>query len=141
MKKSELRIIVREIVREEVALTIQEVISEIKEPTNNIEVPLNKKNVINKNNYTKNSVLSDILNETANDGDEWETMGGTEYTSDRMGELVGNSYKNLMNDDSGNVNGSLAAEMGVNPNDPTAAFLKKDYRELMSAVDKKRGKN
>ena len=57
-----------------------------------------------------------------------------------MGELVGNSYKNLVKADSGNSNGSLAAEMGVNPNDPAAAFLKKDYRELMKAVDKKQGK-
>ena len=43
-----------------------------------------------------------------------------------------------MKDDSGNSNGSLAVEMGVNPNDPSAAFLKKDYRELMTAVDKKK---
>ena len=45
-----------------------------------------------------------------------------------------------MNDDSGNSNGSLATEMGVNPDNPAAAFLKKDYRELMAAVDRKQGK-
>ena len=45
-----------------------------------------------------------------------------------------------MNDDSENKNGTLAAEMGVNPNDPAMNFLKKDYRAVMKAVDKKQGK-
>ena len=30
-----------------------------------------------------------------------------------------------------NSNGNLAMEMGVNPNDPAAAFLKKDYRKVL----------
>jgi hypothetical protein len=61
-------------------------------------------------------------------------MGGTEYTSDRMGELVGGPYKDMMND---NTNKTLAAEMGVNPNE-APEFLKKDYRAVMKAIDKKR---
>ena len=76
------------------------------------------------------------MNETANDDSGWETMGGTQYTSERMGELVGGQYKDLMND---NTNGTLAAEMGVNPTD-APEFLTKDYRAVMKAIDKKQGK-
>ena len=132
MKMSQLKMAIREVVREEIRLGLKEVIGEVKKQ------PVQKPKPKQKQNYTKNPVLNEVLNETS--AEDWETMGGTEYTSDRMGEIVGNSYKNLVNDDSGNANGSLVAEMGVNPNDPSAAFLKKDYRKLMNAVDKKQGK-
>ena len=129
MKKSELKMMIREVVREEIRLALKEVIGERKQP---IQKPKPKQ----KQNYSKNPVLNDVLNDT--NGEDWETMGGTQYTSERMGEIVGNSYKNLMKDDSGNANGTLAAEMGVKPNDPSANFLKKDYRELMKAVENKK---
>jgi len=126
-------------IREEVAKAIQEVITELKQPT--LEKKPKKKKVIReKQNFTSNKILNNVLNETADNVNDWETMGGTQYTSDRMGEIVGNSYKDLVNDDSGNANGSLAVEMGVNPNDPAAAFLKKDYRKLMKKVEEKKGK-
>ena len=138
MKKSTLRIAIRAIVREEVAEAIQEVITELKQPT--LEKKPKKKKVIReKQNFTSNKILNGVLNETANNVNEWETMGGTEYTSERMGELVGGNYKNLMSDDSENSNGSLAMEMGVNPND-APDFLTKDYRAVMKAIDKKQGK-
>ena len=72
--------------------------------------------------------------------EEWETMGGEKYTSDNMSDILKSSYGKMMSDDSANSNGTLAAEMGVNPNDPSVDFLKKDYRKLMKAVDKKQGK-
>jgi len=130
MKMSQLKMVIREVVREEIRSGLKELLGEVKRP------PVQKLKPLKKQNYSKNPILNEVLNDT--NGEDWETMGGTEYTSDRMGELVGNSYKNLMNDDSGNPNGSLAQEMGVNPNDPAASFLKKDYRELMTAVDNKK---
>tara|TARA_Y100000034_G_scaffold71901_1_gene86741 strand:- start:29 stop:466 length:438 start_codon:yes stop_codon:yes gene_type:complete len=133
MKMSQLKMVIREVVREEIRLGLKEILGEIKKQ------PIQKPKLPKKQSYSKNPVLNEVLNETQTD-DEWKTMGGEKYTSERMGEIMGNSYKDLMNDDSGNANGSLAAEMGVNPNDPAAAFLKKDYRELMNAVDKKQGK-
>ena len=57
-------------------------------------------------------------------------MGGTEYTTERMNELVGRNYGDMMND---NPNGTLAVE-GQTPD-----FLKKDYRAVMKAIDKKKG--
>jgi len=132
MKISQLKMAIREVVREEIRLGLKEVIGEVKKQ------PVQKPKPKQKQHYSKNPVLNEVLNETSSE--DWETMGGTEYTSDRMGELLGNSYKDLMHDDSGNANGTLAAEMGVKPDDPSANFLKKDYRELMKAVDKKQGK-
>ena len=132
MKMSQFKNIIREVVREEIRLGLKEVLGEVKQQS--VQKPKPKQ----KQHYSKNPILNEVLNET--NAEDWETMGGTQYTSERMDELVGNSYKNLMNDDSGNSNGSLAVEMGVDPNDPSAAFLKKDYRKLMTAVDKKQGK-
>ena len=133
---------IRQIVREEVALAIHEVITELKQPTQIMtgatgEIRRNntpKKKIVEKQNYSNNSVLNDVLNETAQ-SDEWKTMGG-EFTTERMNELVGGQYSDMMND---NPNGTLAAEMGVNPNE-APDFLKKDYRAVMKAIDKKQGK-
>ena len=132
MKTSQLKMMIREVVREEIRLGLKEVLGGAKKQ------PVQKPKPKQKQQYSKNPVLNEVLNETQ--ADDWETMGGAKFTSDRMGELVGNSYKDLVKDDSGNANGSLAREMGMNPDDPASAFLKKDYRELMNAVDKKRGK-
>ena len=134
-KKTNIKTVIRNIVREEVALAINEVITELKQPTESQPTkPMKKQN------YTNNSVLNDVLNETAQ-GDDWKTMGGKEFTTERMNELVGNSYSDMMNNTS-NKDGVLETnelvDMGVNPNDPAAAFLKKDYRKLMDAVDKKK---
>ena len=132
MKMSQLKMAIREVVREEIRLGLKEVIGEVKKQ------PVQKPKPKQKQNYTKNAVLNEVLNNTEVEQD-WETMGGTEYTSDRMCEFVGISYKELMNDDGGNVNGTLAAEMGQNPT-TAPDFLKKDYRAVMKAMDKKQGK-
>ena len=88
--------------------------------------------------FTKNSILNDVLNETAMD-DEWKTMGGGTYDSSKMNDVMKSSYGKMMSDDSDNSNGTLASSMGVDPNN-APDFLTKDYRKLMKAVDKKQGK-
>ena len=138
-KKTNMRTVIRTIVREEVAMAIQEVITELKQPSLSSleeagsETSPTPQQVISKpfekKHFSKNSVLNDVLNETAN-GD-WETMGGKEFTSDRMNDIVGKNYGDMMNS---------------NPNTPvsvdgqTADFLKKDYRAVMKAIEKKKGK-
>ena len=137
---------IRQIVREEVALAIQEVITELKQPTQIMtgatgEIRRNntpKKKIVEKQNYSNNSVLNDVLNETAQ-SDEWKTMGGGKFDSSKMNELVGGQYGEMMNNSSTNTDGSLARQMGMNPEDPSADFLKKDYRAVMKAIDKKKG--
>jgi hypothetical protein len=129
-KKTNMRTVIRQIVREEVAMAIQEVLTELKQPTQPTK-PVEKKS------YSKNSVLNDVLNETAN-GD-WKTLGGGEFTTERMNELVGGGYSDMMNN-STEPNGNLATSMGVNPNQEGMDFLKKDYRAVMKAIDDKKGK-
>ena len=124
MKMSQLKMVIREVVREEIRLGLKEVIGEVKKQ------PVQKPKPKQKQNYSKNPVLNEVLNDTS--AEDWETMGGTTYTSERMGELVGNSYKDLMNGEGGNSTSGVAVD-GQTPD-----FLKKDYRELMKVVDKKK---
>jgi len=125
-KKTNVKQLIRTIVREEVAMAIREVITELKQPSQQPSKPIEEKS------FTKNKVLNDVLNETAG-GDGWKTMGGAEYTTERMSEVVGKSYGDMMSD---KPNDNLAASMGVNPND-APDFLTKDYRSLMKKVDEK----
>ena len=130
-KKTNVRTMIRQIVREEVAMAIQEVISELKQPSLSSSQPKPKKKVVEgKRTYKKftgNSVLNDVLNETAQ-SDEWKTLGGDTYTSDKVNQVASSQYGDLMNGSS---------QQSVNPNDPMAQFLNKDYREVLKKVDEK----
>ena len=52
MKKSDLKLIIRKIVREEVAMAIQEVITELKQPTQQVSQPKTKKKMVEKKSFT-----------------------------------------------------------------------------------------
>ena len=123
-KKTNIKQVIRKIVREEVAMAIQEVITELKQPTESKPQP---KKIVEKKSFTNNSVLNDVLNETAIN-DDWKTLGGSEFTSNKMNELVGRQYGDMMNS---------------NPNTPltvdgqTADFLKKDYRAVLKKAEEK----
>jgi len=123
-KKPNIKTIIRQIVREEVAMAIKEVITELKQP---IESQPEPKKIIEKKSFTNNSVLNDVLNETAQDSG-WKTMGDGQYTSDRMNDLVGAQYGYMMKD---------TPQQNVNPSDPMAQFLNKDYREVLEKTDEK----
>ena len=129
MKKSELKTMVRAIVREEVAMAINEVITELKQPTQTQPV---QSQPIQEKHFSKNKILNDVLNETAN-GEDWKTLGGGEFTSERMNELVGSSYGDMMSNNTPNTN-------AISVDGQTPDFLNKDYRAVMKAVDKKQGK-
>ena len=119
-KKTNMRQVIRTIVREEVAMAIQEVINELKQPTQS-----QPKKIVENKSYTNNSVLNDVLNETAN-GD-WKTLGGGEFTSDRMNELVGRQYGDMMN----------TTPQQVPSSDPMSQFVNKDYREVLQKANEK----
>ena len=116
---------IRQIVREEVAMAIQEVITELKKPVK-VEKPMTPKKRTQNSSFTSNKVLNDVLNETAQDGD-WKTLGGGEFTSDRMNELVGRQYGDMMNE----------TPQQVPSNDPMSQFLNKDYREVLDKAKQK----
>ena len=122
-KKTNIKTIIRKIVREEVAMVIGEVITELKQPTQSQPQP---KKIIEKKQYTENSVLNDVLNETAQ-GEEWKTMGGGKFDSSRMNELVGGQYGDMMNNQSPTI--SVDGQ--------TPDFLKKDYREVLKKSEEK----
>ena len=123
-KKPNIKTIIRQIVREEVAMAIKEVITELKQPIKSQPQP---KKIVEKKSFTSNSVLNDVLNETAQDG-EWKTMGGSEFTSDRMNELVGRQYGDMMN---------TSPQQVVPSSDPMSQFLNKDYSEVLEKSKEK----
>ena len=126
-KKPNIKTIIRQIVREEVAMAIKEVITELKQP---IESKPQPKKIIEKKSFTSNSVLNDVLNETAA-SDEWKTMGDGQYTSDRMNEVIGKNYGDIMN-----TNTPI-----VNSNDPMSQFLNKDYSQVLEkSIEKSKNK-
>ena len=67
-KSNKIKTVIRKIVREEVAMAIQEVITELKQPTslssNQSKKQVKNKRVVENKQYTSNTVLNDILNET-----------------------------------------------------------------------------
>ena len=126
-KKPNIKTIIRQIVREEVAMAIKEVITELKQPIESQPKP--QKKIVEKKQFTENSVLNDVLNETAQDG-EWKTLGGGEFTSDRMNELVGRQYGDMMN-----------GTQPVPSSDPMSQFLNKDYSEVLEkSIEKSKNK-
>tara|TARA_R100001594_G_scaffold147970_2_gene202041 strand:- start:450 stop:848 length:399 start_codon:yes stop_codon:yes gene_type:complete len=129
MKKSELKTIIRTMVREEVAMAIQEVITELKQPTQTTK-PMTPKKRTQNSQFTTNKVLNDVLNETAQDGD-WKTLGGEKFTTERMSELVGGQYGDMMK----------STPQQVPSSDPMAQFLNKDYSEVLEkSIEKQKQK-
>ena len=140
MKKSELRLMVREIVREEVALSIKEVIKEMTTPSQNLNQVNNKKEKIEKQSFSSNSIINEVLNETADTTDEWTQMGGGTYDSSRMNEVLKSSYDKMDNSSKESSADAMVASMGINPNsvtDPIKNMFTKDYRSIMKKVDEK----
>ena len=122
MKKTELQLMIRKIVREEVAMSIQEVITELKQPSQTQTKSQNK--IVKEKKYVNNSVLNDVLNETAN-SDEWKTLGGSTYDSSKMNQVLSSQYENE------------GSNVQPNVNDPMAQFLNKDYSQVLKKVEEK----
>lgn len=148
MKRSELKTMIRKIVREEVASAIHEVITELKEPTE-VQPPEHVSEMeptyINNNNnsnrqFSSNKVLNDVLNETAN-GDGWRTMGDKTYTSDSIGSILANQYKDIGDRGPDKISGEQMIEsMGMNPEtvpDHITKALSRDYSELLKLSKEK----
>ena len=124
-KKPNIKTIIRQMVREEVGMAIKEVITELRQPIESQPKP--QKKIVEKKQYTDNSILNDVLNETAN-GDDWKTLGGSEFTSDRMNELVGKQYGDMVNKNT---------SPQIPSSDPMSQFVNKDYREVLKKTDEK----
>ena len=136
MKKTELKMIIREIVREEVRLELRTFLKEyktkmIKKPVKSIKRSQPRVN----QKYSNNPTLNGILNETAQNTD-WDTLGGDVFTTQNMSSMLNKQYDNgQVTDD------QMVESMGVSPEtvpDHITDALTKDYSQLMKAIDKKK---
>ena len=140
MKSSELKVLIREIVREEVKMELRKYLKEYK--TKKVKesiVTRRKPKKIVKRNYTKDTMLNNILNETANT-DDWETLGGGTFNTDNMNDIISKNY----NMGGGQLSDNqMISSMGVDPNtvpDHVTDAITKDYSGLMKTMNKKKGK-
>jgi len=156
-KTSKLVSLIKEIVRQEVQKEVREIF--IKEGMKSmaqkstlvedgvVEVlPQRKPKPKKQVSYTKNPLLNDILNETANAGedDEYPTMGNKTFDSSQMASVMG--YGNVM----GNAESQrkvaavqTAQAAGVNPEnvpEEVMGALTKDYSGVMKALKKRDNK-
>ena len=64
-KKVNIKSVIRKIVREEVAMAINEVITELKKPVQQVSQPKPKKKIVEKKQFTNNSILNASFSESA----------------------------------------------------------------------------
>ena len=157
-KSNKLANLIRELVKQEVKKQVTEIF--IKEGVKSMTESASKNDVMEvlpkrkpkpkkEVTYTKNPVLNDILNETANAGDsdfeEYPTMTGKPFDSTRMAEAMG--YGGMLGDaESRRKQAAIqtAQAIGADTNNEAVQNvmqdLTKDYRGVMKALDKKDGK-
>jgi hypothetical protein len=138
MKSQKLQLFIRKIVREEVAMAINEVITELKQPSLSSDHPKKqvKKRMVEKKHYSSNSVLNDIMNETAKTSVLEES--GNPLT--KMNSVMQSSYGDMMNT---SVDTEAAAGIGVDLNkvDSNAMdFMNRDYSAVLKKSYEKSGK-
>ena len=116
-------------------MAIHEVITELKQPTQQVSKTKPKKKILEKKDFTQNSILNDVMNETAQ-SEEWKTMGGGVQTTQQMNDVLNKSYGDMM---SGNTTPDIASSMGVAADNPMAKILNKDYSGVVKAMEDKNG--
>lgn len=143
MKSKKLVSLIKEVVKQEVKKQITDIL--INETNIPKVKPVVKKRKVEKKNYTDNPTLNKILNETANQQEDYPTMGGGTFDSNRMTELLG--YGSGAGNDEVKREVAAASTLqsaGINP-DAAPEHLKnaltRDYTDLIKAIDKKKKGN
>jgi len=134
MKSNKLKLFIRKIVREEVAMAIHEVITELKQPPQLKQKSQTR--IDGKKTYSSNSILNDVLNETAQHSAEWKTMGTDVYDTSKMDELISSQATPTLDMET-------AAGMGIDlhkVNDSSMDFMTKDYSAVLKKSYEKSGK-
>jgi|TARA_B100000900_G_scaffold408646_1_gene423261 hypothetical protein len=155
-KTNKLASLIKELVKQEVKKQVTEIF--IKEGIRSMTENASKNNVLEvlpkrkpqpakKVTYTKNPVLNDILNETANptEMEEYPTMGGGTFDTTKMAQAMG--YGSMLGDAESRRKAAAiqtAQAAGADTNNEAVqnvmSDLTKDYRGVMKALDKKDGK-
>ena len=141
MKASKLVSLIKEVVKQEVKKQVTDIL--INETNIPKTKPVVKKKKVKEQKFTDNPTLNKILNETAQQQEEYPTLGGGTFDSSRATELLG--YGSLGNDE---VKREVAAAStlksgGINPEaapEHLKNALTRDYSGLIKAIDKKKGK-
>ncbi|MBT4207736.1 hypothetical protein HOE22_05270 [Candidatus Woesearchaeota archaeon] len=166
MKKQELIKIIELVVRKEVKKQVNEIFIKedrsssltelVSKPLteNHLNLPSKKQYKAKKHetiNYTENEVLNNILNETVGGiqgggTNDYPTMGGGTYDTNKMNDLLAGSYGMNTEGDKQQKRDIAAVESikkaGVNVEsvpDHVQNALTRDYSKVMKAIDEKKG--
>ena len=138
-KKKNIKTLIRGIVREEVAMAIHEVITELKQPTQKVSQPKPKKKIVEKKKFSNNSILNDVLNETAmSDMEEWPTMGGEAFDSTSANDVLSSAYGDLKSND--NVSNADIIATPSAPDNIKKLFDKDFSGILKKSIEKSKNK-
>ena len=136
MKKSDLIEVIRKVVRKEVKLALKEELNASK-PSSNGEfgqMMEHAEQLFEKKDYTDNSILNDVLNETANSKEEWPTMGGKTLTNGKAGlaNIMGMGSPDQMFGGKPSVEQMIPQDRKhIQIDDNLAGVLTRDYSSLM----------
>ena len=141
MKSNKLVSLIKEVVKQEVKKQITDIL------INETNIPKTKpvvKKKVKEQKFTDNPMLNQILNETAQQQEEYPTLGGGTFDSSRMTEMLG--YGGGLGNKEVKREVAAASTLqsaGMNP-DTAPEHLKnaltRDYSDLIKAIDKKKGK-
>jgi hypothetical protein len=141
MKSNKLVSLIKEVVKQEVKKQITDIL------INETNIPKTKpvvKKKVKEQKFTDNSVLNKILNETAQQQEEYPTLGGGTFDTSRMTEMLG--YGGGLGNKEVKREVAAASTMKSAGMNPEAApehlknALTRDYSDLIKAIDKKKGK-
>ena len=143
MTKKDLVKVIRKLVREEVKKEVGKIL--ITEKT--FKEPIRKKYKTKpvKKTYSKDKTLNEVLNETVglmenqSHKEEYPDVGGKQYTTDNMADLLG--YGDMASPElkRDKVAAQTLAEKGVTPDqvgDGVVNALTRDYSDLMKVINK-----
>ena len=139
MKVKQLKTIIRKMVVEEVKKQVNEIF--IKEQVKPSRMVATKPVKREKVNYTDNSALNKVLNETVGfkETEEYPTMGGKAYTTEDMSEVLGYGEMASPELKRNKVAAQTLAEKGVTPEqvgDGVVNALTRDYSDLVKTMNK-----
>ena len=142
MKASKLVSLIKEVVKQEVKKQVTDIL--INETNIPKTKPVVKRKKVEEKNYTDNPTLNKILNETAQQQEEYPTLGGGTFDSSRATELLG--YGGGLGNKEVKREVAAASTLksgGINPEaapEHLTNALTRDYTDLIKAIDKKKGK-
>jgi len=141
MKQGKLVSLIKEVVKQEVKKQITDIL------INETNIPKTKpvvKKKVKEQKFTDNPMLNQILNETAQQQEEYPTLGGGTFDTSRMTEMLG--YGGGLGNKEVKREVAAASTLqsaGMTPEtapEHLTNALTRDYSGLMKAIDKKKGK-